>query len=166
MKTSELTFNGKVVPIDEVELLLSENLELEAIKLVFETCNCDLKEAKNIVDTIESGNLDLENLQKLPTSNSEKVWAERKNGKIIVSYKSETQEKIVVTPNHPLWKRVKTLMRNNAMIEEYENSFNSKALRENTSSKKSFITRTENNSVLYYVFVFLVVAILLAIFFL
>lgn len=166
MTTEKIIINGIKIELAEIQKLLNENRKLEAVKLVLETCNCGLKEAKDVVDNIEIGNFDMSNLQTLPSNNIERVWAQKKNGSIIVTYSSGTDEKIVVTPADPLWQRVKAMVKNdNPLINEYETSFNNGTLPEPKPSKSSSITRFEDNPVMFFVFLFIVVAIVVAIFF-
>lgn len=166
MSPEKITINGIEVKLAEIQNLLHENRKLEAVKLVFETCNCGLKEAKDAVDNIELGNFDMSNLQKIPSNTTERVWAQKKNGSIVVTYSSGNNEKVVVTPADTLWQRVKAIAQNNnPLINEYETSFNNGTLPEPKLSKSSSITRFIDTPAMYFVFLFIVVAIVVAIFF-
>ena len=116
MEESSTNHGHKSTDIPGMDELLSEDRKLEAIKLLMEHTGMSLKEAKELVDGLKSSPTGASSR----SSRRESIRAQRKNGRTVVTYKGDDGVEQEVTPDHPLWERVKSRMQGNAMIEAYE----------------------------------------------
>ncbi len=139
----------------KVTELVKQGSKLEAVKIIRENTTIDLKTAKDIVDKIAaSKSEDLINLNFSETKN-ESCKISKFGDKIDVKYTDLNGVERIVTPLDTSWSKVKELMKNDLILEEYENSFYNQ--NKTSSRKPNFIEYEKEKPWKLY----LVVAILL-----
>jgi len=106
----------------EIEELLRQNRKLEAIKIVRDTTNWDLRKSKDFVEAIEGKQTHFIEGDSFSNSNiSVKMLS--KNGRITVKLKMDNQREKVVFPTDPDWAEVKKAMGNNPQLLAYEKDY-------------------------------------------
>ena len=104
----------------EVMRLVADGQMVSAIKLACDSTGLDLKEAKNLLDILQSSTYDGTATR---TTNRESIRAQRNGSRITVTYKGNDGIAQEVNPAHPLWSHVKSRIRDNELIAEYERQY-------------------------------------------
>jgi len=116
-----------------IKQLISQNSKIAAIKYVIENSNFNLVQGKNIVEAIEKGQsleeataiVNASNARGEHSNSDTTVRVVNRNGVVNITYIDENGNKTDnITPNHPLWSKVKTLMHNNPLVQEMERTSN------------------------------------------
>lgn len=106
----------------EIEELLRQNRKLEAIKIVRDTTNWDLRKSKDFVEAIQSKQTHFIEDTSFNNRNIS-VKMLNKNGRITVKLKMDNQREKVVFPTDPDWAEVKKAMGNNPQLLAYEKDY-------------------------------------------
>lgn len=104
---------------ENVRELLQQNKKLEAIKLVYDTTDMNLQNAKDFVETYEnSGNFfNPESMNRLDHIN---VNMTNVNGNLTVKIKEGNKAEKIVYPNDPEWEQAKKMLGSKPELLKYE----------------------------------------------
>lgn len=114
-----------------IQQYLRNYQKVEAIKYVVENSTYNLKQAKNLIEALANGaSFDVavstaESTSPWSGESNETVRVTKRNGKTNITYIDANGLKTEhITPNHPLWKKVKKIMHNNPIVQEMERNAN------------------------------------------
>lgn len=115
-----IKINNIEIPAGNFHQLIAEGKKLEAIAYIKDHTGVGLKEAKNLVENFYRMN---SMMHEGRTSSRQNARTTKMNGKITVRYKDDSGRERIVTPADADWSKVKSLMGDNDMMTEYEQSF-------------------------------------------
>lgn len=143
-----IDINGQQVDLSQIIDLISQNKKIETIKILKDNTDISLKDAKDLVDSLESSGIASE-YPPVNYSKKESVTTRKNGDEVTVSYTDENGQKSMVTPNDPSWGKVKNIVRDSATIEAYEKDFKSNP--GSISNGSVFIEEKRSNTTRYIV---------------
>lgn len=121
MITNEtITINNITLPAAELNRLIAEGKQVEAIAYITQHAGLGLKDAKHFVDTLTRVD-DMLNQGK--DNVKQQVTVTRTNKGFTVKYTGPTGTESIITPSDTAWAEVKKMMPDNDLIREYEESW-------------------------------------------
>lgn len=143
-----IDINGKQVDLSQIIDLIGQNKKIEAIKILKDNTDIGLKDAKDLIESLESSGIGSEH-PPVSFSRTESVTTRKTGDEVTVSYTDENGEKSIVTPNDPSWGKVKNIARDNATIDAYEKNYSSSSQSINNGSV--FIEEKRSNTTRYII---------------
>ncbi|MEL6303573.1 MAG: hypothetical protein AAFQ20_02175, partial [Bacteroidota bacterium] len=126
--------------------------------LILNKTKIGLKEAKDFIEKIQTGKY--ENLSNpITISTRERVVINKGDNEIRVIYFDDEGNEHIVIPSDVLWGKVKTLVRDNETIKEYERNFSIETKSKNQNLNTVLIQR-KRNPYRVFLIVILVISIL------
>ena len=107
---------------ENIRQLLQQNKKLEAVKLVCDTTDMDLLNAKNFVESFENGERSF-NPESMTRFDHISVHMTNVNGIVTVKMKEGSNAEKIVYPNDPDWEKAKKMLGNKPELLKYEADF-------------------------------------------
>ena len=154
--------NSTVFNINDLTDIINNEGKITAIKALHQNNNLGLKEAKDLVEDIVSGNFKAVNIEDIHKSESVNIL--KKNNKTTVTYTNQNGESKQITPRDPEWQNARNLMKDNEILDEIENQFNPKTESETETVYSSSPIIQEKKNPLPRIIVFVLLLLIIAYF--
>lgn len=115
-------FSGNKSLEENIRQLLQQNKKLEAVKLVCDSTDMNLLNAKNFVESFENGEIS-SNPESMTRFDHISAHMTNVNGIVTVKMKEGNNTEKIVYPNDPDWEKAKKMLGNKPELLKYEADF-------------------------------------------